>query len=100
MRTGDVVEKIGADFVKADKKKVEKLLKTARGQIDGILKMIEEDRYCIDVSTQLMAAASVLQRANKEVLSAHLKSCVARAETPEEIDEKVEEFIRIMEKVL
>lgn len=86
--------------MKADKKKVEKLLKTARGQIDGILKMIEEDRYCIDVSTQLMAAASVLQRANKEVLSAHLKSCVARAETPEEIDEKVDEFIRIMEKVL
>lgn len=93
-------EKMGADFLKADKKKVVRLLKTARGQIDGILKMIEEDRYCIDVSTQLMAATSVLQRANKEVLSAHLKSCVAHAETQEEIDEKVDEFIRIMEKVL
>ena len=33
----------------ADKQKVSRLLKTARGQIDGILKMIEEDRYCIDI---------------------------------------------------
>lgn len=84
----------------ADKKQVIRLLKTARGQIDGILKMIEDDRYCIDISTQLMAATSVLQRANKEVLSAHLKSCVAHAESQEEIDEKVDEFIRTMEKIL
>ena len=84
----------------ADKKQVIRLLKTARGQIDGILKMLEDDRYCIDISTQLMAATSVLQRANKEVLSAHLKSCVAHAESQEEIDEKVDEFIRIMEKIL
>ena len=41
--------------MQADKKKVSTLLKTARGQIDGILNMIEEDRYCIDVSHQLMA---------------------------------------------
>lgn len=86
--------------MQADKKQVTRLLKTARGQIDGILKMIEEDRYCIDISTQLMAATSVLQRANKEVLSAHLKSCVAHASTPEEINEKVDEFIRTMEKIL
>lgn len=86
--------------MQADKKQVTRLLKTARGQIDGILKMIEEDRYCIDISTQLMAATSVLQRANKEVLSAHLKSCVAHARTQEEVDEKVDEFIRTMEKIL
>ena len=39
----------------ADKQKVSRLLKTARGQIDGILKMIDEDRYCIDISNQIMA---------------------------------------------
>ncbi|MGN0267336.1 MAG: metal-sensing transcriptional repressor [Lachnospiraceae bacterium] len=85
--------------MKADKKKVTRLLKTARGQIDGILNMIEEDRYCIDISNQIMAAASVLQRANKEVLSAHLKSCVSHAETQEEMEEKIDEFIKIMEKL-
>ncbi|HCY53963.1 MAG TPA: CsoR family transcriptional regulator, partial [Kandleria vitulina] len=41
--------------MQADAKKVLRYLKTARGQIDGIMKMIEDDRYCIDISTQLMA---------------------------------------------
>ena len=85
--------------MKADKKKVTRLLKTARGQIDGILNMIEEDRYCIDISNQIMAASSVLQRANKEVLSAHLKRCVSHAETQEEMEAKIDEFIKIMEKL-
>ena len=41
----------------ADEKKVLRLLKTARGQMDGIIKMVEENRYCIDISQQLMATA-------------------------------------------
>ena len=45
--------------MKANRKEVERLLKTARGQIDGVLKMIEEDRYCIDISNQLMASQAV-----------------------------------------
>ena len=40
--------------MKADKAKIEKLLKTARGQLDGILRMVDQDRYCIDVSNQKM----------------------------------------------
>ncbi len=57
-------------------------------QIDGILNMIEEDRYCIDISHQLMATIAILNKANKEVLSAHLKTCVRNAETAAERDEK------------
>ena len=58
--------------MKADKTQVSRLLKTARGQIDGILKMIEEDRYCMDISNQLMATQSILSKANSEVLKAHI----------------------------
>ena len=47
--------------MKADPAQVNRLLKTARGQIDGILKMVEEDRYCLDVSSQIMAAQSILK---------------------------------------
>ena len=46
--------------MQADKKKIARLLKTARGQMDGILKMVEEDRYCIDISQQLMATEAIL----------------------------------------
>lgn len=42
--------------MQADKKQIVRLIKTARGQLDGILKMIEEDQYCVDIATQLMAA--------------------------------------------
>ena len=47
--------------MKADHTQVTRLLKTARGQIDGILKMVEEDRYCLEVSSQIMAAQSILK---------------------------------------
>lgn len=62
--------------MKADKAKATRLLKTARGQIDGLLKMVEEDRYCIDISNQLLATQAILRRLNREVLHAHLTSCV------------------------
>ena len=42
------------------KKRALKKLKTARGQIDGIIRMIESDRYCIDVSTQILSTLKVL----------------------------------------
>ncbi len=54
--------------MKADHAQVARLLKTARGQIDGILKMVEEDRYCLDVSNQLMATQSILKKASGLVL--------------------------------
>ena len=62
--------------MKADSVSVTRKVKIARGQLDGILKMIDEDRYCIDIATQLMAATSVLKKATKEVLEAHIRSCV------------------------
>ncbi|RLL90789.1 CsoR family transcriptional regulator, partial [Mesotoga sp. HF07.pep.5.2.highcov] len=48
-----------------------KILRTARGQIDGIIKMIEEERYCIDISTQLLAVISLLKKANTTVVNKH-----------------------------
>lgn len=84
----------------ADSKKVLRLLKTARGQLDGIIKMVEEDRYCIDISTQVMAAEAVLNRVNKEILTAHLKHCVNTAESQEERETKIDELVDMMRKIL
>ena len=84
----------------ADSKNTLRLLKTARGQIDGIIKMVEEDRYCIDISHQLMAAQSMLKTINRNVLTAHLKSCVKSAETEAEMDEKINELIATFDKLM
>ena len=84
----------------ADQKTVLRLLKTARGQMDGIIKMVEEDRYCIDISTQVMAAEALLNRANKEILTAHLKHCVNTAQTQEEREQKIDELVDMLGKIL
>lgn len=86
--------------MKADQQKISRLLKTARGQIDGILKMVEEDRYCIDISQQLMATEAILNKVNKEILTAHLKCCVSHAETQEEKEKKIDELISMLGKIL
>ncbi len=85
--------------MKADQEKVTRLLKTARGQIDGILKMVEDDRYCIDISNQLMATTAILRNVNKEVLHAHLESCVHDTFVNNDSSKKVQEIIQIMDKL-
>ena len=84
----------------ADAKTVTRLLKTARGQLDGILTMIEEDRDCMDISQQLMATTALLTTVNRQVLTAHLKHCVSAAETQEQRDEKIDELVAMLQKIL
>ncbi len=72
-------------------------MKTARGQIDGIIKMLEDDRYCIDVSKQILSAQSLLKKANLDILRGHIKSCVADAIRKGEADEKIEEIFGIID---
>ena len=62
-----------------ERKKALQSLKTARGQIDGIIKMIEDDRYCVDISNQIMAAQSLLKKSNLIILEKHLQTCVKDA---------------------
>ncbi|TXF35501.1 metal-sensing transcriptional repressor [Collinsella sp. BA40] len=86
----------------ADRERTLRLLKTARGQMDGIIKMVEDDRYCIDISTQLMATQSLIGRINADVLKAHIEHCVAEAASSgseQERAQKIEEVERIIEKL-
>ena len=84
----------------ADEKKISRMLKTARGQLDGILKMVEEDRYCVEISQQVMATEAHLNRVNREILSAHLRGCVQQAATAEDREKKVEELVATFDKIL
>lgn len=88
--------------MRADKAKVTRLLKTARGQLDGILKMVEENQYCIDVLNQMLAREAVLRRAEREVLRAHMEGCVAEAferADEGEREQKIDEIIKAVEKM-
>lgn len=86
----------------ADHQKVSRMLKTARGQIDGILKMVDDDRYCMDISTQLMATQALLARVNADVLKAHVGGCVKTAVqsgSENEREQKVAEIERVIDKL-
>ncbi len=85
--------------MKADKDKINRLLKTASGQIDGIYKMVEEDRYCIDISNQILAVQSILKKANNEILKAHMHMCVKQAFQQGKEEEKIDEIISLVNKL-
>ncbi len=87
--------------MKADKAKATRLLKTAKGQIEGILKMVEEDRYCIDISNQLLATQAILHKLNKEILTEHIKGCVSDTigDGNDEGNAKIEEIIKVIDKL-
>lgn len=86
--------------MQADKAAITRLLKTARGQIDGILKMVEDDRYCIDISNQLLAADAILRKANKEVVRAHMKGCVKSAFEDGGEEKKIDELVDLIDKMI
>lgn len=85
--------------MKASHTQVTALLKTARGQLDGILKMVEEDRYCLDVSNQLMATQSILKKVNRMVLKAHMDSCVRQAVEGGDVEKKLDELAAVLDKL-
>lgn len=84
------------------KKKALNKLKTARGQIDGIIRMLEDERYCVDISTQILSVIGLLKKANIDVLDDHIRSCVSTAilEGEDQGQEKIDEVINVINKYI
>ena len=86
--------------MKAAKEPVVRALKTAKGQLEGILRMVEEDRYCVDISNQLQATEALLRKTNKAVLQAHLEHCVAQSlQTGDDVQAKMAEIMALLDKM-
>ncbi len=67
-------------------------LKRARGQIDGVIKMIEDDRPCVDVVTQLAAVSKALDRAGFKVVATGLRQCILEGENAPMTEEQLEKL--------
>ena len=63
----------------ASKASCRKRLRRIEGQVRGLARMVEEDRYCIDVVTQISAVRAALARVEEEILRDHVAHCVERA---------------------
>ena len=80
--------------MKAKKDDITHKLKIARGQIDGILQMIEED-----ISTQLQSVQALLKSVNQQILQAHIRNCVREALQTDAENPKLEEALKLLEKM-
>ena len=80
-----------------DVSQIKKYLTIAKGQLDGIIKMIDEDRYCLDVSDQLMATRALLKKTNNLILKNHIDHCV-KDSIKNGDDSKIDEVIKALEK--
>ena len=85
--------------MKANKESVLRLIKTARGQLDGIERLIADDRYCVDISTQLLSTQAILNKANREILNGHVEHCVKEAILTGDVDVKLNEILMLMDKM-
>jgi DNA-binding FrmR family transcriptional regulator len=76
-------------------------LRRIEGQVRGLQRMIEEERYCIDILTQVQAVRAALRKVEDEVLKDHVEHCVHNAirggKAADQI-EKIDELFRVLEK--
>ncbi|WP_208590271.1 metal-sensing transcriptional repressor [Gracilibacillus suaedae] len=73
-------------------------LKRIEGQVRGIQKMIEEDRYCVDVLVQLSAINAALKKVGYSITERHIKHCVSDAILSGNGDETIEELMEVMKQ--
>jgi len=76
-----------------------KRLGRIEGQVRGLARMVEEDRYCIDIVTQIAAARAALRRVEEEVLRDHVAHCVEHAIRAGDQDEQRRKIAELMEVI-
>ncbi len=92
---------MGVSVDKVVAKKVESALRRIEGQVRGVQKMVEEDRYCIDVVNQIEAVRAALARVETDLLRQHLQHCVQRAMSSKnggEQERVIEELVGVFKR--
>jgi CsoR family transcriptional regulator, copper-sensing transcriptional repressor len=84
----------------ATKDQLQKRLARIEGQVRGVQRMVDEDRYCIDVLTQISAVQAALDKVALGLLDGHAQHCVAGAADPASRDEKTAEMMDAVGRLL
>ena len=83
------------------KVKVEARLKRVAGQVAGVERMVEADRYCVDILLQISAARAALAKVSKILLESHIQTCVHDAFESDDAEQravKIAELVRVFDK--
>ncbi|OGO42362.1 MAG: hypothetical protein A2137_03735 [Chloroflexi bacterium RBG_16_58_8] len=82
-----------------DRKEILARLRKMEGQLKGIHRMVEEDRYCVDVLNQLSSIIAATQKVSSMILGSHIRGCVRDALTRDErSDEYINELVGVVER--
>ncbi|GIN94195.1 copper-sensing transcriptional repressor CsoR [Siminovitchia terrae] len=83
-----------------EKKMLQNRLKRIEGQVRGIQKMVDDDRYCADILIQLTAVSSALKQVGLTLLEKHTHHCVADAIKSGDGDDAIEELMKIVNQLV
>ena len=81
-----------------DKEAIIKRLKRIEGQVKGIQKMVEEERYCVDILTQISAIRSAINKVGSIILENHMKGCVSQSIKQGNSEEMIDELMKTIDK--
>ena len=73
-------------------------LNRIEGQIRGIAKMIDDDKYCIDILNQIKAVKNAISSVEGKILKSHLQACIKDALSDDNFDIKVEELLKTLKR--
>ena len=83
-----------------DKDILIKRLNRIEGQVKGIQKMVEEERYCIDILTQISAIRSAINKVGSIILENHIKGCVVNSIKEDNSEASLEELMKTIDKFI
>lgn len=81
-----------------DKKELTNRLRRIEGQVRGLQRMIDEEKYCVDILNQINAVQGGLKNVGLKILDKHVHGCVQRAVKKEEGDEVIDELMEVLSK--
>ena len=82
------------------KQQLQTRLRRIEGQVRGVARMIEEDKYCVDVVTQVAAIQAALDKVSLGLLDGHIRGCVREEIQAGGGDERVDELLEVMDRVM
>jgi DNA-binding FrmR family transcriptional regulator len=85
--------------MKHDRSAIRNRLRRIEGQVRGISRMVEDDRYCIDILTQVQAVKSAIARVESAILKQHAASCVAEAIASGDAEEQRAKFSELVDLI-
>lgn len=81
-----------------EKQRLVNRLKRVEGQVRGIQRMIEDDRYCVDVLVQVSAVSAALKKVGFTLLEHHTRGCVSQAVSEGDGDDAIEELMKVIQQ--